>query len=260
MLYHKFWLEARNRFFLGVIFMSCLCLFFVLAQPWILSRWAADEAADPSIYNPPWLLIARKDFTYFIWHFLHNYLLQLTWAVFTIMLALGGLSQESETGSALFTLSLPISRSKLFFGRMLTGFTLALLLALLPVVILPISSSFIGLHYSVWVGLRHALCFMSGGSIIYALGMLINTVAKTETVAFFVAIGSVIAFYFLFQPYAEGTPKPFYIQVIDLPSLMSSNATASYSLLAYIKGFVVCGLLSIAILYYCYLQLLKKDF
>src|SRR5215210_4907668 len=122
MLLTKYWLETRTRFFIGIVFIGALCSFFVLAQPWILERWRMDEVSDPAIYNPPWLLIARNDYSYFIWHFLYNYLLQFAWAIFTIMLALGGLSFEHERGSALFTLSLPVNRSQLFLQRVWVGF------------------------------------------------------------------------------------------------------------------------------------------
>ena len=223
MLLNKYWLETRNRFFIGFLFIAALCLFFVLAQPWILERWQMDEINDPKIYNPPWLLIARNNYSYFIWHFLYNYLLQFTWAIFTVMLALGGLNYEHERGSVLFTLSLPVARRKLFFQRVIVGFLEASILALLPAIIIPLFSKFIGMPYPLNDALLHSILFIAGGTVYYMLGILINAIIKTETVAFFIGIGVIIIFYFLFQPYSEGMEKPFYLKMIDLPGFIAGK-------------------------------------
>jgi ABC-type transport system involved in multi-copper enzyme maturation permease subunit len=260
MLLSKFWLETRNRFFIGMVFITALCLFFVFGEPWILNRWRMDELADPTIYNPPWLLVARNNYTYFIWHFLYNYLLQFTWAIFTIMLALGGLHGEQEKGSALFTLSLPVGRGKLFVNRILVGFLEATVLALVPSLLIPIASHIIGLDYSFSVALRHGLLFVVGGIVYYMLGVLINTFVRGEPVSFFVAIGFVVIFYFLFQPYSEGMEMPNVLRLIDLPGFIAGNSTAESFDGLWLIGFV-CSLIFSALLFtLCYRSTIKKDF
>ena len=207
--------------------MTALCMFFVLMQPWILEHWALDEKQDPNIFNPPWLLIARKDFTYFIWHFLHNNLLQLTWAILTAMLALGGVQNESEKGSALFTLSLPLSRKKIFMHRVWVGFLEASVLALLPVVIIPFLSWCIGLEYNVMTAFNHSILFIVGGTVFYAIGVLINSLVKGETISFFLAVSLVFVFYFLFQPYSDGMHKPFLLKNDRLAGLYQQGPQAN---------------------------------
>ncbi|HEU0065316.1 MAG TPA: ABC transporter permease subunit [Flavisolibacter sp.] len=260
MLINKYWLETRNRFFIGLLFIAALCMFFVLAQPWILERWRMDEIKDPKIYNPPWLLIAKDNYSYFIWHFLYNYMLQFTWAIFTLMLALGGLNYEHERGSALFTLSLPIARGKLFFQRMMIGFLEASLLALLPVIIIPLFSKFIGIPYTLNNALQHSILFIAGGTVYYGLGLLINAIIKTETVAFFIGIGLIILFYFLFQPYSEGMDKPFYLSLIDLPGFIAGKATPLLFTMEWWKGFGLCLGMSLLLLFISYRITLKRDF
>ena len=260
MLLNKYWLETRNRFFIGLFFIAALCLFFVLAQPWILERWRLDEINDSKIYNPPWLLIARENYSYFIWHFLYNYLLQFTWAIFTVMLALGGLNYEHERGSALFTLSLPVARRKLFFQRVMVGFLEASMLALLPVIIVPLFSHVIGLSFSLINAFKHAALFIAGGTVYYMLGVLINAVIKTETVAFFIGIGVIIIFYFLFQPYSEGMEKPFYLKLIDLPGFIAGKASAQLFTTQWWLGFGGCLATSLLLLLLSYRITLKKDF
>lgn len=260
MLLNKYWLETRNRFFIGLLFIAALCLFFVLGQPWILERWRLDEINDPKIYNPPWLLIAREDYGYFIWHFLYNYLLQFSWAIFTVMLALGGLNYEHEQGSALFTLSLPVARRKLFFQRVMVGFFEASMLALLPVIIVPLFSQFIGLQFSFNDALKHGVLFIAGGSVYYMLGVLINAIIKTETVAFFIGIGVIVIFYFLFQPYSEEMVKPFYLKMIDLPGFIAGKASPQLFTTEWFIGFSGCLTISLLLFLLSYRITLKKDF
>ena len=78
MLLNKYWLETKARFLLGVLFISAVTLFFVLGQPWILEQWAKDERLHPDLESAPWVLVAKKDYMFFIWRFLYNYLLQVT--------------------------------------------------------------------------------------------------------------------------------------------------------------------------------------
>ena len=260
MLLNKYWLETRNRFFIGLLFITALCLFFVLAQPWILERWMMDEINDPKIYNPPWLLIARENYSYFIWHFLYNYLLQFTWAIFTVMLALGGLNYEHERGSALFTLSLPVARKKIFFQRVTVGLSEASILALLPVIIIPVFSKFIGASYPFIDALQHSILFIAGGTVYYMLGVLINSIIKTETVAFFIGIGVIIIFYFLFQPYSEGMEKPFYIKLIDLPGFIAGKSSPQLFKSQWWLSFASCIITSLLLLLLSYRITLKQDF
>ena len=45
----------------------------------MVTQWALEEKRDPGVYPAPWVEVAKKDFVFFIWRFLYNYLLQLTW-------------------------------------------------------------------------------------------------------------------------------------------------------------------------------------
>ncbi|HUR10152.1 MAG TPA: ABC transporter permease subunit [Flavitalea sp.] len=224
MLLYKSWLETRVRFYIGIVFISFLCLFFVLGHPYIIEQWALDKTLHPEWKDPWWLPQAKSDYVYFLWHFLYNYLLQFLWVLFTILLSLGSLSYEAEKGSVLFTLSLPLTRSKLFLHRNLMGLLQAAFLALLPAVLLPLGSAIIGQHYPVSLALEHTALFITGGFVFYSLGLLLNSLIETESISFFVSIAGVIVFYFLFQPYAESQfVKPLWMQYVDLPGILSGN-------------------------------------
>lgn len=260
MLLNKYWLETKSRFFLGVLFISAVTLFFVLGQPWILEQWAKDERLHPELESAPWVLVAKKDYMFFIWRFLYNYLLQVTWVMFTIMLALGGLTHEHEKGSHLFTLSLPVTRTSLFMQRTAIGFVEAVVLALLPAILVPLGSAVIGQDYSLVSGINHSLLFIAGGIVFYALGVLINTTIRTEAVSFFVALGVVIVFYFLFQPYSEGMTKPLMLKLIDLPGLMAGDKHGNLVMGAPFASLFACFFIAAALIYVSYLINRKRDF
>lgn len=261
MLLNKYWLETKSRFFLAALFISAITLFFVLGQPWILAQWAEDEILHPDLETAPWVVVAKKDYSFFVWRFLHNYLLQVTWVMFTMMLALGGLTNEHEKGSALFTLSLPVTRTSLFFQRTIVGFVEATALALLPALLIPIGSALIGEDYSIASGINHSLLFIAGGIVFYSIGVLINTTVTSEAVSFFVALGAVIVFYFLFQPYSEGMTKPFFLKLIDLPGLMAGDKHGN--LITGVPPFIsvfACLFIASVLVYISYLITRKRDF
>ncbi|MDB5019544.1 MAG: hypothetical protein JWQ28_671 [Pedobacter sp.] len=260
MLFHKYWLETRTRFYIGILVISALCLFFVLGQPWILKQWALDEIRDPNIYNPPWIIRAKNDFTFFIWRFLYNNLLQLAWVLLTIMLAIGGISQELEKGTSLFTLSLPVTRFKLFSLRILVGFLEAVALALLPVIIVPLFSALIGQDYSFLVAVNHAVLFITGGLVFYSLGILINTLIKSEATAFFISLGMVIVYYFLFQPYSEGMHEPRLLKYFDLPAIIGGNGGKAELTSLNLVPFVSCCVVSFLLLLISYYFVKNQDF
>ena len=180
--------------------------------------------------------------------------------MFTIMLALGGLTHEHEKGSSLFTLSLPVTRTSLFFQRTILGFAEAIVLALLPVLLIPVGSFIIGEEYNVVAAVNHSLLFIAGGAVFYAIGTLINTTVKAEAVSFFVALGMVIVFYFLFQPYSEGMKKPFILTLIDLPVLMAGDKNGNVTTGVLYIFLPVCFLVSAALVYVSYLITRNRDF
>ncbi|MDQ3290074.1 MAG: ABC transporter permease [Bacteroidota bacterium] len=224
MLLYKIWLETKTRFFLGLIFVLGVSLFFVLGQPFILSQWALDKQLHPDWVDPWWMPFAIADYRYFIWHFLYNYLLQNIWVIFAVILSLGGIKNEYEQGSSLFTLSLPITRKQLFLQRILVSFSEVIVLALVPVFIIPVFSSFIGKSYLFEEAFLHSFYFILGGIVFYALGVFINTIIKTEVLPFLIMLGVIIIFYVVYPPDTENIAKSNWFRFFDLQSLMAGKS------------------------------------
>ncbi|PSR54922.1 hypothetical protein AHMF7605_16140 [Adhaeribacter arboris] len=239
MLLYKIWLETKTRFFIGLVFVVAVSMFFVLGQPMILAQWALDKQLHPEWEDPWWMPLAIADYRYFIWHFLYNYLLQNIWVIFAVILSLGGIKNEYEQGSSLFTLALPVTRKQLFLQRIAVSFSEIVVLALVPVFIIPFFSFFTGRSYPLEEALVHACYFILGGMVFYALGVFMNTIIKTDVLPFLIMLGLIIVFYVVYPPDTENIPKAYWLRLFDLQSLMAgkSNKPAFFTWQALIGCF-----------------------
>jgi ABC-type transport system involved in multi-copper enzyme maturation permease subunit len=260
MIAYKVWLETRGRFILGALIITCLCLFFVIGNPLILKQWASDAIAHPEWRDPVWFPQAKSDYGFFLWHFLYNYLLQLLWVIFVVLLGLGGLLSEHEKGTSLFTLSLPVTREELYIKRVITGYGVACALAFVPCLILPLSNLLIDKHYSLDIAISHAVFFICGGMVFYALAIFINTLVKGEFISYSISISLVILFYFFFQPYADQTQKPGFINYINLPGFMAGKSSSNFFYDFQWSAFAACIIISLSLIYFSYRIILKRDF
>ena len=86
-----------------------------------------------------------------------------------VVLGSGGLLSQAGRGGALFTLSLPVSRRRLVAVRAATGLGEVLLLAIVPVLLLPLLSPAVGETYGIGDAAVHALCLVIGSSVLFAL-------------------------------------------------------------------------------------------
>lgn len=260
MMLHKYWLETRTRFFAGIFLIAALCFFFVIFNPWILEQWAFDAIAHPDWIDPQWMPPAKSDFPYFIWHFLYNYLLQVVWVLFTVLLSLGGLISESERGSSLFTLALPVTRKRIFFSRVAIGYGETMVLSLVPCLVLPFSGLMIGKDYPFILALSHSMYFLIGGIVLYSIGILINIIIKNEFSSYLLSVSFVILFYFFFQPYADGMQKPYVLKMFDVPGVMAADSSSMIFQNFPFNQFILCSAVSGVLLLVSYQIIKKRDF
>src|SRR5437762_2735644 len=104
MVWYKAWLESRVRFLIAITLVAALFAF---------------DIAQARIVMPQ-LGLAPTDFNQFVWR------ISFTRGAFicalgTLILCPGGLLRENVLGTALFTLSLPISRRKWLASRTLVA-------------------------------------------------------------------------------------------------------------------------------------------
>jgi hypothetical protein len=182
MLWYRAWLETRWRFVIGLVLLMCSAAVLVAAYPVVVRRLPMASAIGASGMNgiiaeqiKEALELAREYRGYVWWQWFRQNMPQ-TWTIFACLLGTGGLLSQATGGSALFTLSMPVSRTRLMGIRAATGLTELLVLAIVPALVVPLVSPVIGQTYSITDAVVHGFCLFIGGSVFFSLAFLLSTV------------------------------------------------------------------------------------
>jgi hypothetical protein len=179
MLWYKSWLETRSRFLIGLALLICSAGAVVFTYTKVVQLMAVVPAVDTGgeigrrIREAAELSSTYRGYIWSQW-FQQN-LIQL-WTIFAAGLGAGGLLSQMSGGGALFSLSLPVSRTRMLAVRVVTGLAELLALAVVPSLLVPLLSLGIGETYGVGDALVHALCLFVGGSVFFILAVLLSTV------------------------------------------------------------------------------------
>ncbi len=178
MLWHKTWLETRWRFLIGLallMLLACGAVFeypatarlLPLAQSIPTGSGVVGRAISDAIAT-------QRDYRGFIWwQWVRQNFTQL-WTLFAVLLGSGGLLAGGSSG-ARFTLSLPVSRTRVIGVRAAACFGELLILAFAPSLVIPLLSPAVGESYSVAAALVHALCMFVGGACVFSFALLMST-------------------------------------------------------------------------------------
>lgn len=181
MLWYKAWLETRWKFLVGLVLGAGFAVLMVLAHP-ALSGVQVDLSAVPEPFREVAEEGLRLSTTYngYVWSqwFGKNFLQTLTF--FAVLIGVGGVVTESSRGSALWTLSLPVSRARLLGVRAAVGAVELLALAVLPSLLIPVLSPAVGQSYSVADALLYSLIAFAAGQVFYCLALLLSTVFRDQ--------------------------------------------------------------------------------
>ena len=178
MLWYKSWLETRWRFLIGAGLMLCSAAAVVYTWPTVqrLMPLVSDvhvsgelgrrikEAAD-----------LAREYRGYIWSQAFRQNLSNLGTLFAVLLGTGGLLSQSSGGAALFTLSMPVSRKRLFGIRAGAGLGEFLVVALLPSFVIPLLSPAVGKTYSIGDALIHGVCLFIAGTVFFSLALLLST-------------------------------------------------------------------------------------
>jgi hypothetical protein len=179
MLWYKSWLETRWRFLIGFVLLvgSAATLVFLYPELQKLVPLASSMDLGGSlggqIKEGAELAGSYGGYVWSQW-FRQN--LRQTWTVFAVLIGTGGLLAQTSGGAALFTLSMPVSRSRLLGVRAATGLLELLGLAVIPSLVLTLLSPAVGQTYSVVNALIHGLCLFVGGAVFFSMAFLLSTV------------------------------------------------------------------------------------
>lgn len=223
-LVHKAWLETRTRFITAVIVTVAVCGFFTLAHTWIEGTWQRDLIEHPEYDNPPWFLRVMRDYPFYLYHFVYADFFQKIWVFLAVLLGVGGLSREAAHGSAGFTLSLPVTRTRLFAARALVALAELLALTILALVAILIGSWIMRLPYPIDHGISHLATLFVAGVFFLAASLCLSEFVEGENTPIVIALGGIGLLYFLMQPYVDGAPLDWFAIPFAIPKLMAGPA------------------------------------
>lgn len=194
MLWYKSWLETRWRFLIGIALMICSAAGSVLTWPQV-QRLTPLIASTTNFHGPLGEKIREaaelaRTFRGYVWSnwFNQNFIHSAT--LFAILLGVAGL--VSESGGALFTLSLPVSRRRLLDVRAIAGLGELFVLAVAPSLIIPLLAPTIGETYSVASVFVHGVCVFIVASMFFTFALLLSTVFGDPWRPLLIALGVAI--------------------------------------------------------------------
>ena len=180
MLWHKAWLETRWRFITALLILTVMAGAKVYEYVVTLRMMPLAESVVSGDNTPLGAAIreavaVQREFRGFIWYNAFRDNLTQMGVLFAVLLGCGGLLSEAKKGSALFTLSLPITRRELLKVRTVTGVTQCLAITMIPPLVLPILAPAIGQQFSVIDALAHGLCLFFVAALFFSLASFLST-------------------------------------------------------------------------------------
>jgi ABC-type transport system involved in multi-copper enzyme maturation permease subunit len=167
----KAWEESRSRFFSALVLLASVVIYAVVTGPDYLERYKSMYPDEPSLYSA------------YVWEGLFHYALQGLWVLAAFIVTLGGLRREKATGVAFFMLGLPITRLRLFLIRAAVAAAESIALGLVPALLVPVVSSFVGERYPITQALAFGALMSAAGLVIVALGLLLSEIFEGEFTA-----------------------------------------------------------------------------
>jgi ABC-2 type transport system permease protein len=179
MLWYKSWLETRWRFLIGLALLVCGAAVVVLGYPLAMKLLPTMPTFDINSEIGRRLRdVAELQRTYpgYVWSNWFRGNAAQNWTFFAALLGTGGLLTQASRGGALYTLSMPASRARLLGVRAATGLGELFIMAIVPSLMLPLLSPFIGQTYAIGDALVYGGCLFVAGSVFFSLTFLLSTV------------------------------------------------------------------------------------
>lgn len=176
MLWYKSWLETRWRFLIGLALLLCSAGATAFTYPEVVKLLPLVPAhvsgeLGRRIKESADLV---REYRGYVWSEWFRQNLPQIWTLFAVLLGTGGLLTQPSNGT-LFTLSMPVSRNRLFGTRTATALAELFALAVIPSLLIPLFSPSIGQTYSVASALIHSACLFIAGSVFFSLTSLLST-------------------------------------------------------------------------------------
>jgi ABC-type transport system involved in multi-copper enzyme maturation permease subunit len=183
MLWHKAWLETRWRFLSALLILTVLAggnVYDYLATQRLLPRLNATTSSPAAEATGLGAMLQeaidlQKNFRGFIWYQAFKQNLTQMGVFFAVLLGCGGLLSETSKGSALLTLSLPVTRKQILGARTGTGLAQCFAISMVPPLVISILAPSIGERFSVIDALAHGVCIFVVGAVFFSLASFLST-------------------------------------------------------------------------------------
>jgi hypothetical protein len=121
------------------------------------------------------IVALSREYRGYVWAQVFRQNLPQMGTILAVLLGSGSLLTQGSAASALFTLSLPVSRNRLLGVRAAAGLAELLAAAVVPALTVAVMSAAIGERYSVTTALVHAVCLFAAGAVFFSLALLLST-------------------------------------------------------------------------------------
>jgi len=179
MLWSKSWQETQLRFVIGFVLLLLGACGAVIEYPQIVKLLPAVPAMNLEGEIGRRIKDAaevQSSFRGFVWSQWFSQNLANIGTIFAVLLGSGSPITLGTKGAALFTLSLPASRTRVLSYRALAGLSQLLVFAIVPSLAIPILAVGIGERYAVAEALIHGLCWFAGATVFFNLAILLSTI------------------------------------------------------------------------------------
>jgi ABC-2 type transport system permease protein len=240
----KAWQESRSRFLTALALLASVVIYAVITSPDYLTRHNAIYPDKPLLYSA------------YVWNGLFHYALQGLWILAAFIIALGGLRREKATGVAPFTLGFPVTRLRLFLIRAAVALGESVVLGLVPALLIPVVSSFVGETYPFAQALAFGALMSAAGFVILAFGLLLSEIFEGEFTAPVVGLCALTT---IFLSYKARTLRGW--NVFDVMSATTSIDPATRLLKGTVPwlGLAICLLVSFGLLFTAGLTIRTRD-
>jgi ABC-type transport system involved in multi-copper enzyme maturation permease subunit len=181
------WRESRARFAAAFVLLTVLVVYGVVTAPGYIARHNAHFPDKPLPYSV------------YVWSGFFHYALQGLWVLAAFVLTLGGLAREIGTGTALFTLGLPLRRSHLCLGGVGMVWAQSIALGVGAALLIPLVSLFAGEWYPLDQAMTFGALMSFAGLVILALGLLLSEIFEGEFTTPVVGLCAITTVFFSYK-------------------------------------------------------------
>jgi hypothetical protein len=196
MLWHKSWLETRWRFLIGFAVLLCSACGTVLVYPRVVALLPLVPPTNTSGEIGRQIRDAvelSRTYRGYVWSQAFRQNLPQMATFIAALLGTEGLLAQASGSTLLYTLSMPVSRRRLFAIRAATGMAELLVVTVAPPLVVPLLSPAVGTAYGIPPALIHGLCLFVACAVFFALALLLSTVFEDLWRPLLIACGTAVA-------------------------------------------------------------------